>query len=386
MKDTIFIVMPMFVCLFWSVMLTFELHADGRNRPRLHLLIFMVTATLLYFGHYAFFTNSKDILPITDTIYVTANLAVYPLFYLYICSLATHRQKQKLRWILLIPAVAGGLAVGTHYVLMNETELHQFIELYLYDDTREGLTGFALSQAFIHDVCKVVFAILMIPVIVYGRHFLQEYEKRVHSTYADVEDKTLVPVNHMLIAFLVTSVASFGLNLIGRHQFVEATWLLPIPSLLFSILLFAIGYIGYKQRFSMENLEADELEAENLGIDPSTISETRQRIEQLMEQELLFRQPNLRIIDIVQRLGSNRNYVYQAVNIEMGMSFNEYVNRMRIDYAAQLMSRHPNKSLSEIAEQSGFSSNSSFYRNFKLYKDVGPKEFLNDIRTKQSTK
>ena len=384
MKDTIFIVMPMFVCLFWSVMLTFELHADGRNRPRLHLLRFMVAATLLYFGHYAFFTNSKDILPITDTIYVTANLAVYPLYYLYICSLTTHYDRQKLRWPLLIPAVAGGFAVGIHYALMNEAELQQFIQLYLYDDTREGLTGLAVGQAFIHDVCKVLFAILMIPVIVFGRHFLKEYEIRVHSTYADVEDKTLVFVNYMLIAFLVTSVASFALNLIGRHMFVEATWLLPIPSLLFSVLLFAIGYFGYKQHFSMENIEADELEAENLSMDQSTISETRQRIEQLMEQELLFRQPNLRII--VQRLGSNRNYVYQAVNREMGMSFNEYVNRLRIDYAAQLMSRHPNKSLSEIAELSGFSSNSSFYRNFKLYKDVGPKEFLNDIRTKQSTK
>ena len=109
MRDIIFTVMPMFVCLFWSVMLTFELHADGRNRPRLHLLIFMLTATLLYFGHCAFFSHSKDIIPITDTFYVAANLAVYPLFYIYICSLTTRYHHQKLRWILLIPAVAGGL-------------------------------------------------------------------------------------------------------------------------------------------------------------------------------------------------------------------------------------------------------------------------------------
>ena len=61
----------------------------------------------------------------------------------------------------------------------------------------------------------------------------------------------------------------------------------------------------------------------------------------------------------------------------MGLSFNEYVNRMRIEYAAMLIAQNPGKPLSEIAEQSGFSSSTSFYRNFKLYKGMGPKEYQN---------
>ena len=55
----------------------------------------------------------------------------------------------------------------------------------------------------------------------------------------------------------------------------------------------------------------------------------------------------------------------------MGISFSEYINRMRIEYASMLIAQHPEKSLSEIAEQSGFTSSTSFYRNFKLYKDMG---------------
>ena len=64
----------------------------------------------------------------------------------------------------------------------------------------------------------------------------------------------------------------------------------------------------------------------------------------------------------------------------MGLSFNEYVNRMRIDYAALLLSQQPDRPLGEVAEQSGFTSSTSFYRNFRLYKGIGPKEYQNKLK------
>ena len=39
------------------------------------------------------------------------------------------------------------------------------------------------------------------------------------------------------------------------------------------------------------------------------------------------------------------------------------------------MSRQPDLPTSEVAAQSGFSSQSSFYRNFKLYKGCAPKDY-----------
>ena len=377
MKEMLFTMMPMFVCLFWTVMLALELHHDSRKRPRLHLFVFMLTATILYFGHWVFFNHETTILPLTDTLYCMANLLVYPLYYLYICSLTTRKGHRKLRWLLLLPALVCGSLVGVVYLMMSEAETAQFVRVYLYEGEREGLRGLAIRQAVIHDLCKGFFGLLIIPVFAYGRHHLMQFRKLVNSLYADVEGKTLADVHQLLVVFVATAAMSFVFNIVGRHHVDNSFWLLAPSAMLFSVLLFAIGYIGYRQKFSIENVEQDEQQADAAGEENAAISELRHRIEQLMVDEQLFRQPNLKIVDIVQRLATNRNYVYIAINRDMGVSFSEYVNRMRIDYAAQLIQSYPDKPLTEIAEQSGFSSSTSFYRNFKQYKGVGPREYQN---------
>ncbi len=96
MKTMIFTSMPMFVCLFWTVIMAIELKKD-RSNTRLHLLAFMAISTLLYFGHCVFFNHETSIIPLTDTIYCTANLAVYPLYFLYICSLTIRSEQNQER-------------------------------------------------------------------------------------------------------------------------------------------------------------------------------------------------------------------------------------------------------------------------------------------------
>ena len=374
--------MPMFVCLFWSTMLALQVTTERKTRARVHLLIFMLASTVLYFGHSVFFNHNTKILPLTDTLYITANLMVYPLYYLYICALTTRRSHHHLRYMLLIPGVVGGMLVGGCYLMMPEEETQQFIELYMYHGVRVGGVGIVSMQVMIHDLCKLLFAFLIPPVLFLGRRHIIEYEQLVNNSYADVEKKSLTIIHYMLIAFIITSVMSFAMNVIGREQFNDSQQLLAIPSTIFSCLLFSIGYIGYRQDFDIEDIEADEQKADEQVTNQPIISELQKRIEQLMEEEQLFRQPNLKIVDLVQKLGTNRSYIYQAINREMGLSFAEYINRMRIEYASQLILQHPDIPVSTIGEQAGFNSSTSFYRNFKQYKGMGPKEYQSSMKDK----
>ena len=101
-----------------------------------------------------------------------------------------------------------------------------------------------------------------------------------------------------------------------------------------------------------------------------------------MEEEKIYLQPNLKLQDVVRYVQSNRNYVYNAINKEMGISFNDYINKLRIEYAKTLLIKQSNLSLNEIAEKSGFTSTASFYRNFKSFAGVSPKEFQHSESTK----
>ena len=379
MITMIFTLMPMFICFFWSMVLAIGLLVDGKNKPKAHLLAFMLTATVLYLGHSVYFFHNIHIMPITNTLYSVANLSVYPLFYFYIRSLSARSNHHSIQWTLLIPAILLGLATGTLNHLMTEEERNLFFEKYLYEGTHEGLTGLPMQQAVVHDLCKGTFFLLLIPVFVMGSRHMKQYEKLLSNTYADLEGKTLKNIRYLLIVFIVSSIFSIAFMLIGRHHFANSIWLLIIPSTIFSFILFAVGMIGHHQTFCIEDVEKDESRAGEETDELPTTVELRERIEQLMEKEQLYRHPNLKIVDLVQRLGTNRNYVYIAINHEMGVSFTEYVNRMRIEYATMLINQHPGKSLTEVAEQAGFSSASSFYRNFRQFKGMGPREYQNNL-------
>ena len=124
-----------------------------------------------------------------------------------------------------------------------------------------------------------------------------------------------------------------------------------------------------------EPFEVFETDAPSIPLDssPAPVLPLGERIEQLVRGQQLFLDPQLKLTDLVQRLNTNRNYVYQAINIDMQMSFSEYVNRMRVDYAEQLIASHPDLSMQEVASRSGFASTVSFYRNFKAYRGHPPK-------------
>ena len=103
--------------------------------------------------------------------------------------------------------------------------------------------------------------------------------------------------------------------------------------------------------------------------------ELMERITKLMEEEQLFRNKGLTVDDIAQRLGTNKTYISAFVNMHSGMSFSAYVNKYRVEYAQRLMQEQPDMKLTDISMAAGFSSETSFYRNFKSITGHSPAEW-----------
>lgn len=62
------------------------------------------------------------------------------------------------------------------------------------------------------------------------------------------------------------------------------------------------------------------------------------RIEQTMRKEKFFKQKNITLDTLAQKLSSNRSYVSKAINTFAGVSFYQYVNSYRIREAANIIS------------------------------------------------
>lgn len=384
----------MFVCLFWTVFLLTH-YVETRDRAKGRLAVFMLVATLLYSGHFVYFQHLTQFQPLSDTLYIFANLSVYPLYFLYVEELTvSHKKRSWGYWLLVTPPFLITFSVLFVYAQMQPRELQNFLSTYLYHNSTEGLIGMAYTQAVLHVVAKVVFGAQILPILYFGNRNILRFEHKVMAFYSGQEGSSLRPVRFLLLLFAVTSVFSFLSNIVGRHHFLDSTSLLLLPSLLFSFFLYYIGYVGYRQRFTIQDLEremsttADDAVTEPTpavalpqsadekpATDSVPLPDLRERIEQLMREQQLYLRPNLKISDLAHILGSNRNYIYTAINVEMGVSFSDYVNRMRIDHALSLMQQRPHALLQEVAVKSGFSSTVSFYRAFKKYVGCAPKDW-----------
>lgn len=140
-------------------------------------------------------------------------------------------------------------------------------------------------------------------------------------------------------------------------------WLGLICGSLIGLLLFLLGvYLRRKKTPAQTKPEKE-------------IPDLQERIVKLMEQEQLFRKPDLRITDIATRLHTNTTYISACINSQMGLSFPRFVTQYRIRFAQQQMKLFPDKKLSSIIDEAGFASENSFFRSFKAETGLTPTEW-----------
>ena len=359
--------LPLITCALFSMLILLE-WCNRQLREQHTLFAFMLTATLLYVGHYIYFNRAADLLPLSDILYVSANLTVYPLYLIYIIRLTS--KWRAVYWLMLLPGLLAIMATGTGYIFMTDEEDRMFVHNYLYHNSQTGLTDMALFQAYIRQFCKLVFAIEVIATVVIGSMMIRRYDRMVDEFYADTDDKSMRNIQSILYLVLTIAILSFIVNIIGRARFTDHKIILTTTSLMFSALLFAIGYEGLHRHFSIIDMRTNKEQVSNddsAALKDAVNRSMTERIIALVENDKIYLQPDLKLDDVAQMMHTNRTYIYQAVNQQMGISFNEFINRYRIAHAKRLMASDPTLSMNDVALLSGFASLSSFYRNMKKY-------------------
>jgi len=118
-----------------------------------------------------------------------------------------------------------------------------------------------------------------------------------------------------------------------------------------------------------------EIEEPEEGSPELTNAEYRATLEQWMETEKPYRNPEFRLLDLQQILPINRTYLSQLINTEYGCNFYQFVTNYRIEDAKRMITEHPDWKLHDIAEQCGFSSPVVFSRTFTRETGMTPSEW-----------
>lgn len=381
MLSTIITSTPIYVCSILSILLALSLSIKW-DRARFRLLMFMITATMFYIGHFAFYNRTISVVPITDTLYCFSYPAIYPLILIYIESLVLKDPDYKRGLLYLLPSFICGISAALIYATISNEEFSEFIGYHYYFQNYNSISGSAWWLVFIHRAFRIIIAVEIPLVLYFGWKYINDYNRMVENYYSNTEDKVVTFIKPLMIAFVATLTASFISNFVNRNYFAESIWLLAIPAALYSSIILLFGFVGltqnnYTQKIVQESakMEAEEPEQEVIPLTPEKEHIMAAEIRRLMDEKRLFLQPNLKINDLAHMLNTNRNYIYNAINRGIGLSFAEYVNKKRIEYAVRLIDQNREILLTDVAIKSGFASTSAFYRNFKLYMDCTPSEY-----------
>ena len=95
-----------------------------------------------------------------------------------------------------------------------------------------------------------------------------------------------------------------------------------------------------------------------------------------LEVDRLYRQPELKVAELAEHVGSREHRVSRVVNQLLGApNFNQWVNRYRIQHACRLLHEQPRRSVLEISLDAGFGSLGPFNRAFKSAMGCTPREW-----------
>ena len=116
----------------------------------------------------------------------------------------------------------------------------------------------------------------------------------------------------------------------------------------------------------------DSSTQESQNVEPSI--DLFDKTELYLDNTQCFRNPDISRESLAAELGTNRQYLTEAIQKRKKMTFMEYINEMRLEYARRLLCYSLELSIDEIFVSSGFNSKSTFYRLFKQKYDLTPKE------------
>lgn len=370
----IVLTLPFFVCFFWSLTLLVDYRKNDRSKKI--LLLFMSLSAILYAGHAFYFSMDKKVYTLIDPFYTFSNLAVFPLFLVYIMSLTKEGPLDKRLYWLFAPSFVFSITSAVVYILLPPYELSEFISSFVYGEASGfDFSGLALFQTWVLKSARIYFALFLIPFAYYSWMYIHQYEKKIREFYSDTEKRTLIWTGKLLSAVILAVIFALVLNFIGKSFFVHDFTLVIAPSLIFAALLYSIGYLGQKQSFNISDYELDSIEPDRVNHHDSSRSKLYEEILLLMETKQIFRNPDLRITDVSNLLKTNRTYVSGIINTEFNSTFCDMVNQYRIEYSKKLLLDRNLYILHYISEESGFASVNSFMRAFKKFTGMTPGQF-----------
>ncbi|MBO9674205.1 MAG: AraC family transcriptional regulator [Sphingobacteriaceae bacterium] len=104
-------------------------------------------------------------------------------------------------------------------------------------------------------------------------------------------------------------------------------------------------------------------------------------IKNYMENSKIYLDPNITLKKLSQLTSIPKHHISQAINTQLQKNFYALISQYKISYAIRLIENDPEIKIEVLAQDCGFNSVSSFYRNFKQLKGLTPAEYARRVNS-----
>lgn len=105
------------------------------------------------------------------------------------------------------------------------------------------------------------------------------------------------------------------------------------------------------------------------------INALEKKLVHIIKEERIYLDEDIRLPDVSEELGISVHQLSFFLNNHLGMNFNNYINRFRVEEAKSMLINDPSRSVVSVGIAVGFNSNSSFYKAFLKETGMSPKQF-----------
>lgn len=140
----------------------------------------------------------------------------------------------------------------------------------------------------------------------------------------------------------------------------------------------------YKELYNNEKARLAELTSQNkkdqqsdapTDLNAMTDEQLFQYVTEVIERERLFLDPGFERQTVMDRFQLSKERVGNIFSQSEHAKLTNYIQQLRLEYAAQLLVEQPERSIVQIATDSGFSSHKYFTDRFRQYFSMTPTEF-----------
>ncbi len=350
--------LPVYASTIFLLIRNIERRASLFLAATLFAIAFTLTPQIVgYAGFY-------DVWPGLTFFPFNAKLWIAPLFYLHAYCLM-HGGPLGWRKYLLLPGL-----IQTAYYVWAFTALGDYKAKWAYND------AFHVPYVVRFETLLVIMFTIITTIAVF--RLMTRYRLYLQTTQSAASDFDPRWITRL---FVVAAIAIFLWLLIEIVDvaIIPLSYNQEYPFQLAIMVIVAVAGLD-----ALSSIREPYPKMSNRPAEPSTEAEQRdwategRTLEQKVRQNQWYLEPRLNIRDVASRQASNESYISRSLNQGLGLTFNAFINGLRVDHAKDLLGKS-DENLIQVAFASGFNSKASFNRVFKEIAGMTPTDYRRNM-------